>query len=60
MAQLGRLSLVIVQQNTQVRLCALWSVGGFMAGKTVAVMSLQQQHHYCSASLPGHSLLCQH
>lgn len=63
MARWGGLNLAIFQLNTQVWLCALRSVGGFMAGKTVAVMSLQQQHQqqqHRSASLPRRSLLCQH
>lgn len=35
-------------------------VGGLMAKKTVAVMSLQQHQSPCSKSLPRHSLPCQH
>lgn len=62
MARRGRLDLAIFLPHRCV--CVPWivSVGGFMAGETVAVMSLQRQRQQqrCSASLPRRSLLWQH
>lgn len=51
-ARWDRLNSAVSQLNTQVWQFALWSVVGFMAGKTVAVMSLKWRHHHrCSACL---------